>query len=104
MHINQDFYNPKRLLNRNISDTDRLISGYIRAVGDGDYNEALNYDTREEVRFHLGPERRSGISWYPFKENTAILEIGAEFGAITGELCERAGRVIVTEKIGRAHV
>jgi len=97
MHINQDFYNPKRLLNRNISDTDRLISGYIRAVGDGDYNEALNYDTREEVRFHLGPERRSGISWYPFKENTAILAIGAEFGAITGELCERAGRVIVTE-------
>lgn len=96
-HINRDFYNKERTTDQNISDTDRLISGYIKAIGEGDYSEVLQFDTREEVKFHLGSERQSGISWYPFKENATILEVGGEFGAITGALCDRAGHVVVTE-------
>lgn len=95
--VNQDFYYKKRLSDKNISDMDRLISGYIRTIGEGDYSDVLKFDTREEVRYHLGLERQSGISWYPFIKNAVILEVGGEFGAMTGKLCERAGRVVVTE-------
>ena len=97
VHINQEFYYKKGLSYKNIPDTDRLISGYIKAIGEGDYSEVLQFDIREEVRFHLGWERQSGISWYPFKEGAVILEVGGEFGAMTGALCDRAGRVVVTE-------
>ena len=97
VHINQEFYYKKGLSYKNISDTDRLISGYIKAIGEGDYSEVLKFDTREEVRFHFGWERQSGISWYPFKKDAVILEVGGEFGAMTGALCDRAGRIVVTE-------
>ena len=97
VHINQEFYYKKELSYKNIPDTDRLISGYIKAIGEGDYSEVLEFDIREEVRFHLSWERQSGISWYPFKKGAVVLEVGGEFGAMTGALCDRAGRVVVTE-------
>ena len=96
-HINQDFYHRERLADQNVSDMDRLISGYIKAIGESGYGDILRFDTRGEVKFHLGCERQSGISWYPFTENAAILEVGGEFGAMTGVLCDRAERVVVSE-------
>lgn len=37
------------------------------------------------------------LSWYPFKENSNILEIGANLGEITGTLCQNANRVVSIE-------
>lgn len=52
---------------------------------------------REEFE-QLYVDRGFLLAWYPFKENAEILEIGAGVGAITGLLCQKAGRVISVEK------
>ena len=104
-HINQDFYHRERLADQNVSDMDRLISGYIKAIGESGYGDILRFDTRGEVKFHLGCERQSGISWYPFTENAAILEVGGEFGAIFRASAIRdryAGRENLEVYAGRA--
>ena len=49
------------------------------------------------MHLHLSNECRSAISWYPYLDNATVLEIGAEFGAMTGEICDRAKYVVVTE-------
>lgn len=97
VHINQEFYYGKHQPDRSVSDMDRLISGYIGSMGEDGCSQALEFDFRDEVRYHLGRERQSALSWYPFKENAVILEVGAGFGAMTGALCERAKYVVVTE-------
>lgn len=47
--------------------------------------------------YHLSPVRENILSWYPFKENASILEIGAGPGAITGLLCRKLSRVTSVE-------
>lgn len=41
--------------------------------------------------------RKNIINWYPFKENSKILEIGAGMGSITGLLCDKAESVTALE-------
>lgn len=45
----------------------------------------------------LTPIRQNILNWYPFNENSNILEIGAGAGTITGMLCDRAKSVTVVE-------
>lgn len=95
VHINTDFYQKTNA--EVITDTERVIAGYMKAIADENCSEAIRYDSREEVKYHLGEERKTTVSWYPFKKDACILEVGAEFGAITGELCNKAKKVVVTE-------
>lgn len=41
--------------------------------------------------------RQNILNWYPFKENAAILEVGAGMGSITGMLCDKAASVTAIE-------
>lgn len=47
--------------------------------------------------YHLTPIRQNILNWYPFKENSSVLEIGCGLGAITGLLCDRCERVTAVE-------
>ncbi|MCM1082023.1 MAG: class I SAM-dependent methyltransferase [Clostridium sp.] len=49
------------------------------------------------VFYHFSPIRYNILSWYPFKENCTIIEIGSGCGAMTGLLCSRASRVVAVE-------
>ena len=49
------------------------------------------------VLYHLSPVRENILSWYPFRENARVLEIGAGPGAITGLLCRRCADVTSVE-------
>ena len=49
------------------------------------------------VLYHLSPVRENILSWYPFRENARVLEIGAGPGAITGLLCSRCADVTSVE-------
>ena len=46
-----------------------------------------------DVFYHLSDIRKNILSWFVFKKDAIILETGAECGAITGLLCERAKHV-----------
>lgn len=97
MGINIQYYKKQKDPYKTIPDMARVISGYICALNQENCDEAVRNDTRGKVAYHLASERKSAVSWYPFKENAHILEVGGEFGAITGELCDKASKVVVTE-------
>ncbi len=44
--------------------------------------------------YHLSPIRENIFSWYDFGQGAAVLEIGAGCGAVTGALCQKAGKVV----------
>lgn len=46
----------------------------------------------------LSTLRKNIINWYPIKKEANVLEINANFGEITEELCEKANKVIAIEK------
>ncbi len=94
--LNIDFYKSEYQKDT-ISGIDRVIRGYIMAVGKEDCDKVIEYDPREEVFMHLSSLRKSTISWYPFKEESTVLEIEGGFGSLTGALCEKAAHVVVTE-------
>jgi len=49
------------------------------------------------IFYHLSSLRKNSISWYPFKSNCTILEVGGGMGAITDTLCKKAKKVTSIE-------
>jgi len=62
-----------------------------------DFEEILKDDNRWSILYHLSLIRQNIINWYPFKQNSFVLEIGGGCGAITGVLCDKAKEVKVVE-------
>ena len=82
-----------------LSEEEKLIASYIHInAPNEDYSEIIQEDNRYITRYNLSDYRSSIIRWYPFKEDATVLEIGAEYGAITGALCDQCKSVCVTEK------
>ena len=66
-----------------------------------DYEKAFKEDSSWTVISNLSDMRKNVISWYPFKKDCTILEIGAEMGAITDELCKHAKKVTSIESLSK---
>ena len=47
--------------------------------------------------YHFSDLRENILNWYPLKKTDSVLEIGAGCGAITGMLCQKAGKVTSVE-------
>ena len=62
-----------------------------------DYEEAFKEDSSWPVFYHLSDARKNSVRWYPFKENSSILEVGGGMGAITEELCNKCSKVTTIE-------
>ena len=41
--------------------------------------------------------RRALFAWYPFQKNAELLEIDADYGALTGLFCDKCAKVVATE-------
>lgn len=86
---------------------DRYSDGNIEDVMLNMAKKGISYEDlpREEVTFpliyHFSPMRENILNWYPFKKDATILEVGAGCGAITGVLCQKAGKVVSVELSNR---
>lgn len=83
----------------------------IDRYSDGDIEDVLLAYAKKEITweqlleagnvyaalYHFSPLRENILSWYPFEKDAAVLEIGSGCGAITGILCEKAGKVTSVE-------
>lgn len=49
------------------------------------------------IIYHLSNVRDNILNWYPFAEDSKVLEIGSGCGAITGMLCSKAKKVVSVE-------
>ncbi|KAA8997968.1 methyltransferase domain-containing protein [Paenibacillus spiritus] len=78
--------------------TDRDIRAYLEQYPAGRFDEVLRQDSRWEVFYHLSDMRTSILNWYKFDAEAEVLEIGGEFGALSGMLCERCAHVTTVEE------
>ncbi len=92
------FHNNATENTEEITATEQDIKAYIEKKDPEDYDEILMKDNRWEVFYHLTAMRNSILNWYDFKPDSTILQIGADFGSLTGMLCEKCGHVTVWEK------
>lgn len=91
--INETFYKGRDLY------TDGDIEEEILAIVTAhcDFTEILAEETRWPLLYHLSPERRNLLEWYPFDRKGRLLEIGAGCGALTGLFCEKMDKVTAVE-------
>ncbi len=81
----------------NLCSSDRLIAELIREhPGLNCYDELI---TDRNIHFfrHLSSLRETLLAWFPFEPHESVLEIGGGFGALTGVLSRKFGRVDVIE-------
>lgn len=96
MKLNLEYYKEDLYYNKTENE-DKIIKGYINNYSEDEYEEKLyNTDIDFDIS-NLTEIRKNIISWYPFKENSEILEIGAGLGEITGELCKNNNKVTAIE-------
>ena len=61
------------------------------------YEIAKEEDSSIELMLSLSTIRQNIVNWYPLEKNTQILEIGANYGEITGYLCDFCTNVTSVE-------
>lgn len=83
---------------KEIMSLDREILDYINNNDRDCFDGILNVDTRTHVMLALSDIRRNIVSWYPFEKGCSVLEIGADYGQITGVLCQSADKVVAFEE------
>ena len=95
MKINYDFYTGKDEYCD--GEVEKDIINYLEKYGEENYKEIFEKDIRWPVFYHITPIRKNILKWYPFKQDSDILEVGAGMGAITGVLCDKAKSVTAVE-------
>lgn len=73
------------------------IIKYINEYDRKDYESILANDTRWEIFYNFSEMRKSILNWYDFKSDAKLLEIGGEYGALTGLFCENVKHVVCYE-------
>lgn len=79
------------------NDVEQDILNYVTKYKEIDYPKIIGNDSRWTVFYHLSDIRKALLSWYPFKKEDSVLEIGAGMGALTGLLCEKCKYVAAVE-------
>ena len=95
MKVNYDFYTGQDTYCD--GEVEKDIINYLKEQGEENYQKIFKKDVRWPVFYNITPIRKNIVNWYPFKENSEVLEIGAGMGAITGILCNKAKQVTSVE-------
>lgn len=73
------------------------LEGYLNENNKLGFEEYINKDKKIENLLELSNLRENLLNWYPFKENSNILEIESNLGEITGVLCQNGSRIVSIE-------
>jgi SAM-dependent methyltransferase len=74
-----------------------IHSLFLNKIKKTEISEILEDNPSWPVKYHLSPDRHNLLSWYKFKKNSSLLEIGAGCGAITGLFLEKGLDVTAVE-------
>lgn len=78
----------------------RDLSGEILTLVErynNNYNQLLSEHTKLEYLYAFSDIRENVLEWYDFVPNGRLLQIGADYGALTGLFLERVGEVVVLD-------
>ncbi len=95
MKLNLDFYKEDIIFNE-LKENNNIID-LINKCEEDDYDKVIEDNLNLENFLIFSDIRKNIISWYPFQNRENILEIGANFGEITGKLCDEFDRVVSVE-------
>lgn len=93
--FNTSFYKGEDLYSD--GDVENEVIKIIAANPDTDYEKAISNNYSWPVFYHLTRIRQNLLSWYSFKEQSDVLEIGCGMGAITELLCKKCNSVTAVE-------
>ncbi len=93
--FNTSFYKGEDLYSD--GDVENEVIKIIAANPDTDYEKAISNNYSWPVFYHLTRIRQNLLNWYPFKEQSDVLEIGCGMGAITELLCKKCNSVTAVE-------
>lgn len=74
-----------------------LLELFQRQPSPEELKDILETTNSWAIKYHLSPDRHNLLSWYNFKENSSLLEIGAGCGALTGLFLEKELKVTAVE-------
>jgi len=93
MKLNLDYYK-KELDTKEIPE--EIFEKIINYEGD-DFSKIIDKNSNIKEILALSDIRENILNWYEFKENATILEMSANYGELTGLLCEKSKKVISIE-------
>jgi len=76
---------------------DDEIQMLLKSSG-GNIREALSGNERLDYLYALSDQRELLLEWYDFEPEAKILQVGADYGAMTGFFCSCAGNVTVLDE------
>lgn len=65
---------------------------------EGDLKKAMRENKKLEYLYALSPLRENLLEWYAFREDSSLLQIGADYGALTELFCRRVNQVTVLDE------
>ncbi len=76
-----------------------LLELFKAGLSDTKRRSILSSDPSWPIKYHLAYERKNLLGWYPFKDGSRILEVGAGCGSITESLVENKKVSIVANEL-----
>ncbi len=80
---------------------DKLLNVVREDPGEENLRKVLQQESAWPYLYYFSKERHHLLSWYDFKPQGSLLEIGAGCGALTGLFCEKTGKVTAVELSAR---
>jgi len=81
--------------------SEEYLNEFFNEKTEADLNKTIskiiNSNPPWPIFYHLSPQRKMILEWYPFKKESSLLEIGAGCGALTGLFCEKCKKVTALE-------
>lgn len=96
MKYNLDYYK-EELDNKIISEEYSEVLEKVEKYKGTDFSKTLDKNSKIKNVLALSEIRENILNWYEFSKDCEILEMNANYGEITGTLCEKAKRVTSIE-------
>ena len=95
MKLNLEYYKAQE---ENLKkDDEDMIENYIHQFNEVEYEKKMKNKIGTKKIRHLTTITQNILNWYPFKKEANVLEIGGNFGELTGMFCKKVKRVVTLE-------
>ena len=93
MKVNMDFYKEKE---ESLSQKEKDVIEI--SLSNKSYNEIIEESPTVNNYIHLSSVKENLLSWYEFKKNSSLLEIGSRLGELSSLFLKKLSKIVLTEE------
>ncbi len=97
MKLNLNYYSEEKDKKQISEEYEEVLERVVSCTTD-DFSKTLDSHAKIKNILALSDIRQNILNWYSFKCDATILELNANYGEVTGLLCNRAKRVVSIEQ------